>query len=72
MAEDELISSEGETSGVLLYYKYALIPDVHELVRLYHSNCNSLDLRGRVRIAHDGVNVTVSFFYLFFSKHAKG
>ncbi|XP_020242439.1 rhodanese-like domain-containing protein 6 isoform X1 [Asparagus officinalis] len=48
-----------EPDGVLLYYKYAPVPDVAALVRFYESNCRSLGLLGRVRVAPDGVNVTV-------------
>lgn len=50
--------------GVLLYYKYAHIPDLDDLVSFYQSNCSSLALVGRVRLASQGVNVTVSFFQL--------
>lgn len=49
----------GGGNGVLLYYKYAPVPDIDALVRLYESNCRSLALLGRVRVGPDGVNVTV-------------
>ncbi|CAA6653875.1 unnamed protein product [Spirodela intermedia] len=49
----------GGGDGVLLYYKYAPVPDIDALVRLYESNCRSLGLLGRVRVGPDGVNVTV-------------
>lgn len=45
--------------GVLLYYKYAAIPDLQKLYDFYHSNCTSLSLLGRVRLSSNGVNVTV-------------
>ncbi|CAM8899728.1 unnamed protein product [Rhodiola kirilowii] len=45
--------------GVLLYYKYASIPDIDQLFNFYESSCCSLDLLGRVRLAPQGVNVTV-------------
>lgn len=45
--------------GVLLYYKYATIPDLNSLFDFYDSNCKSLGLLGRVRLASHGVNVTV-------------
>ncbi|KGN65012.1 rhodanese-like domain-containing protein 6 [Cucumis sativus] len=45
--------------GVLLYYKYANIPNLDDLVSFYQSNCTSLALVGRVRLASQGVNVTV-------------
>lgn len=47
--------------GVLLYYKYANIPNLDDLVSFYQSNCTSLALVGRVRLASQGVNVTVAF-----------
>ncbi|KAJ1383511.1 Serine hydrolase FSH [Sesbania bispinosa] len=45
--------------GVLLYYKYAEIPNLDDLSTFYHSNCSSLGLLGRVRLSSHGVNVTV-------------
>ncbi|CAK9179574.1 unnamed protein product [Ilex paraguariensis] len=48
-----------EQYGVLLYYKYATIPDLDELFTFYDSNCNSLGLLGRVRLSSHGINVTV-------------
>ncbi|KAK6915685.1 hypothetical protein RJ641_020802 [Dillenia turbinata] len=38
-----------EEYGVVLYYKYAEVPDLEELFSFYNSNCNSLGLLGRVR-----------------------
>lgn len=52
--------NQEEGDGILLYYRYAEVPDVNDLVNFYDSNCKSLGLLGRVRIAPDGVNVTVS------------
>ncbi|KAK7278029.1 hypothetical protein RJT34_23050 [Clitoria ternatea] len=51
--------SDIEDYGVLLYYNYADIPNLHELFTFYHSNCSSLRLLGRVRLSSHGVNVTV-------------
>ncbi|KAL5194506.1 Rhodanese-like domain-containing protein 6 [Glycine soja] len=48
-----------EKYGVLLYYKYAEIPNLDDLLTFYHSNCSSLSLLGRVRLSSRGVNVTV-------------
>ena len=50
-----------EKHGVLLYYKYTnpAIEDLNQLLTFYESNCSSLGLLGRVRIAPQGVNVTV-------------
>ncbi|KAF8392701.1 hypothetical protein HHK36_023050 [Tetracentron sinense] len=55
--------------GVLLYYKYASVPDLHELLIFYESNCKSLGLLGRVRLAPDGVNVTVGGKLSSLEKH---
>ncbi|XVF05930.1 hypothetical protein REPUB_Repub06bG0004300 [Reevesia pubescens] len=51
--------SKDDEYGVLLYYKYASIPDLNSLLSFYESNCNSLGLLGRVRLSPNGVNVTV-------------
>jgi UPF0176 protein len=45
---------------VLLYYKYVPIEDADRFVRDHKRLCESLDLRGRVLIAHEGINGTVS------------
>lgn len=50
---------DDDEHGVLLYYKYAQIPDLNDLLYFYTSNCNSLRLLGRVRLSPLGVNVTV-------------
>ncbi|XWS42313.1 hypothetical protein CRYUN_Cryun16bG0003700 [Craigia yunnanensis] len=55
--------------GVLLYYKYASIPDLNSLFSFYHSNCNSLGLLGRVRLSPNGVNVTVGGLLSALEKH---
>ncbi|KAM7474322.1 hypothetical protein LguiB_021565 [Lonicera macranthoides] len=60
---------EGEEYGVLLYYKYAHIPDLQDLFTFYDSNCNSLSLLGRVRLAPHGVNVTVGGKLSSLEKH---
>ena len=59
MAEKIVAEDDGNGNGILLYYKYASVPDVDSLVGFYETNCRSLDLLGRVRIGPDGVNVTV-------------
>lgn len=58
MAESLRDGEGGE--GVLLYYKYADVPDVAALASFYESRCRALGLLGRVRVAPHGVNVTVS------------
>ncbi|GMJ11740.1 hypothetical protein like AT1G09280 [Hibiscus trionum] len=55
--------------GVLLYYKFAPIPDLNSLSSFYHSNCNSLGLLGRVRLSPNGVNVTVGGLLSALEKH---
>ncbi|XP_060667938.1 rhodanese-like domain-containing protein 6 [Ziziphus jujuba] len=76
--EDELSAMEPEPQnneqeedgyGVLLYYKYAQIPDLDDLLAFYHSNCNSLSLLGRVRLSPLGVNVTVGGKLSSLKKH---
>ncbi|KAK1440299.1 hypothetical protein QVD17_06124 [Tagetes erecta] len=52
-------STDDDKYGVLLYYKYTEIPDLDALFTTYQSNCNSLSLLGRVRLAPHGVNVTI-------------
>lgn len=56
-----------EQYGVLLYYKYSTIPDLNSLFTFYESNCSSLGLLGRVRLAPHGVNVTVTYPFHRFS-----
>lgn len=63
MANQEMKQEQKEEDyGVLLYYKYATIPDLEALFNFYESNCKSLSLLGRVRLSHNGVNVTVTSF----------
>ncbi|KAI3990228.1 hypothetical protein MKX01_029206 [Papaver californicum] len=62
-------SSSTPDDGILIYYKYVEIPDVNDLVEFYNSNCKSLNLLGRVRIAPDGVNVTVGGKFAALEKH---
>ena len=57
--------NEDREHGVLLYYKYAQIPDLDSLFAFYDSNCKSLHLLGRVRLSPLGVNVTVLSLSLF-------
>ncbi|KAJ6816580.1 rhodanese-like domain-containing protein 6 isoform X2 [Iris pallida] len=71
MEEIESTIPQNELNGVLLYYKYAQIPDVPSLIRFFDSNCRSLSLLGRVRIAPNGVNVTVGGKMSSLEKHIK-
>ena len=49
----------GDRYGVLLYYKYAEVPDAAALAAFYEAHCRGLALVGRVRVGPDGVNATV-------------
>ena len=53
--------SGGNGDGVLLYYKYVALEHgtCEALAAWYARGCTALGLRGRVRVALDGVNVTV-------------
>lgn len=49
-----------DPKGVLLYYKYVdLSRDQEDLRGWMQHLCNDLQLKGRARVAKDGVNVTV-------------
>ncbi|GLC50616.1 hypothetical protein PLESTB_000399800 [Pleodorina starrii] len=50
-----------EPQGILLYYKYVPLEggDAEEVARFYTDMSAQLGLRGRIRVARDGVNVTV-------------
>ncbi|KAL5582649.1 hypothetical protein UlMin_015091 [Ulmus minor] len=67
--EPSVINQEQDEHGVLLYYKYAQIPDLDDLLSFYQSNCNSLQLLGRVRLSPIGVNVTVGGKLSSLKKH---
>lgn len=46
--------------GILLYYSYVDLSEKQEAVSDWYSGlCSNLKLVGRVRVAKDGVNVTV-------------
>jgi UPF0176 protein len=45
---------------VLLYYRYAPIPDAAEYCQAHRAFCESLELRGRIIIGAEGINGTVS------------
>ena len=47
--------------GVVLYYKFVTIAqeDVDGVAAWFSELCSSLSLLGRVRVALDGINVTV-------------
>ncbi|KQJ86306.1 rhodanese-like domain-containing protein 6 isoform X4 [Brachypodium distachyon] len=55
--------------GVLLYYKYAEVPDAPALAAFYEARCRALALVGRVRVGPDGVNATLGGRMAALEKH---
>lgn len=45
---------------VIAYYHYTSIPNVEELVPQHLAFCKSIGIRGRIYIAHEGINGTIS------------
>ncbi|KAI5068241.1 hypothetical protein GOP47_0016586 [Adiantum capillus-veneris] len=64
--EDEV---KGEEEGVLLYYKFVSIPNPETLALWFNSFCSALALVGRIRVAPDGVNVTIGGTLTALHKH---
>lgn len=57
---NDLIKAEESDQGVLLYYKYVDLGDSqHEVQEWMQRLCEGLSLRGRIRVARDGINTTV-------------
>jgi predicted sulfurtransferase len=56
-----LCEQKGE--GVLLFYVYTFIPDVKDMIAYQKRWCNKQGLKGRVRVAQEGMNVTLSGSY---------
>src|SRR5690625_466029 len=48
------------THQVLLYYHYVGIEEPDSLAKEHLQFCNDLQLKGRILIAHEGINGTVS------------
>ncbi len=46
-------------SKILLYYKYVDIQYPEQIRKWQHALCQSLDLKGRIILAHEGINGTV-------------
>lgn len=46
--------------GILLFYEYAEVPDVGELVRTLEALCRRLELHGRLRASEEGINGCLS------------
>ncbi|CAN6329436.1 unnamed protein product [Urochloa humidicola] len=59
----------GDCYGVLLYYKYAEVPDAAALAAFYEEHCRGLALVGRVRVGPDGVNATLGGRMAALEKH---
>jgi predicted sulfurtransferase len=52
--------TENTMGAVLLYYKYVNLSEQRQDIAAWMlSSCTELDLKGRVRVANDGINVTV-------------
>lgn len=45
---------------VLLYYNYTKIEEPEEFAKNHLAFCKSLDLKGRILVAEEGINGTVS------------
>lgn len=45
---------------VLLFYKYVGVPDAEEARRWHEATCERLSLVGKVRVAAEGINGTLS------------
>ena len=51
---------ENKRFRVLLYYMYVTIENPEEYTQQHLEFCKSLGLKGRILIAHEGINGTVS------------
>ncbi|KAJ9180353.1 hypothetical protein P3X46_008611 [Hevea brasiliensis] len=69
MADNQKQDQDKDQYGILLYYKYTSVPDLHFLLSFYQSNCSSLFLLGRVRLSPHGFNVTVGGTLSSLEKH---
>ena len=73
MAGAPPVAEQGERGvceGVLLYYKYIDLASRQEAVRAFYVElCGGLEQKGRIRVAKDGVNVTVSAWLAFASRN---
>lgn len=52
--------SSNETFQVLLYYKYVQLDDPETFAAVHLAYCQELGLKGRILVAHEGINGTVS------------
>eukprot|EP01018_Ginkgo_biloba_P025676 Gb_11083 [translate_table: standard] len=69
MEEKVFHQEQKEEQGVLLYYKYVTIPDPATVVDWFRNDCTALGLLGRVRVASNGINVTVGGKMASLEKH---
>ena len=54
--------TESSCAGILLYYKYVdLTARQEEVQQWFLTLCGELKLKGRIRVARDGINCTVRF-----------
>ncbi|KAL6622434.1 hypothetical protein ACP70R_032313 [Stipagrostis hirtigluma subsp. patula] len=67
--EQQRGGGDGGRYGVLLYYKYAEVPDAAALAAFYEAHCRALALVGRVRVGPDGVNATLGGRMAALEKH---
>ena len=68
--------AENDKEGVLLYYKYVDLCSLDKggregLYEWMKSNCERLNLVGRVRVAHDGLNATLGGKVCNLREHAR-
>src|SRR5690625_312126 len=54
------VMSKKEAYQVLLYYQYVDIDDPEEFAADHLEFCKELELKGRIIVAHEGINGTVS------------
>ncbi|KAL3681523.1 hypothetical protein R1sor_024479 [Riccia sorocarpa] len=63
--------SDAVEEGILLYYKFARIDDPEETKNWLFNLCSSLGLLGRIRVAPDGINITVGGKMAALQEHIK-
>lgn len=52
--------NKSESYRILLYYKYVTVPNYEEFAREHLQYCKQLGLKGRILVAEEGINGTVS------------
>ncbi len=48
-----------EEGVVLLFYNYVEIPDPQEVCKWQKELCTQLQLKGKIRVAKEGINITL-------------